>query len=487
MFRILSLLFLFIIKISVMEAQTYREPAVAGSFYPADSYSLGKEVQTYLSKAKARKGDAIAVVSPHAGYVFSGQIAADAINQINPDKEYKDIFIIGISHHKNFEGASVYNIGNYYIPGAEIEVDTELADNLIAKSKYIFFDKEADAVEHSVEVQIPFLYYHLKKKFKIVPIIIGTQNEHILRDIAEVLKPYFNENNVFIFSSDFSHYPSYREAKQVDKRTAEALLSNDKEKFLEAIEQNRRQNIPNLLTSACGASALLVLLDLTKPKEEYTYKIIEYKNSGDSERGVKIEVVGYYAIAVYKKKDTFKLSKKEKEELLKISRKTLESYVRRGKIEQFDDIELTDNLKAKVGAFVTLTEGGRLRGCIGRFMPQEPLWKVVRDMTIAACSEDTRFSPVSSDELSKIEIEISVLTPLQKIKSPEQIKIGRDGIYIKKGFYSGTLLPQVAIENKWDRQEFLEYCSKYKAGIGKDGWKEAELYIYQAIVFREEK
>ena len=118
-------------------------------------------------------------------------------------------------------------------------------------------------------------------------------------------------------------------------------------------------------------------------------------------------------------------------------------------------------------------------------MPKQELWSVVQDMAIAAATQDSRFLPITADELDKIHIEISVLTPLQKINSIDELQIGRDGIYIKQGIYSGTLLPQVATENNWDKLQFVEYCSQYKAGIGKDGWKKADLYIYQAIIFEE--
>ncbi|MBN2892006.1 MAG: AmmeMemoRadiSam system protein A [Bacteroidales bacterium] len=185
----------------------------------------------------------------------------------------------------------------------------------------------------------------------------------------------------------------------------------------------------------------------------------------------------------YLNMSNFTLSEEEKKTLMDIAQQTLASHVSGKTSTQIDKYQLTENLKLKVGAFVTLYKNGDLRGCIGRFMPNNSLYKVVEDMTISAASYDSRFSPVSKNELGEIEIEISVLTPLQKISSIDEIEIGRDGIYIVKGGDSGTLLPKVASDNGWSKLEFLEYCSKYKAGIGTDGWKEAELFIYQAIVF----
>lgn len=467
-----------------MEATKDRPAKYAGSFYPIDKKSIESTVLQLLNSAKSKVSNTIAVVSPHAGYVFSGQVAADAIKQIEANKKYDNIFIIGISHHYHFEGASVYNIGNYQMPFGTIEVNTDLATSLIEQNKHFNCYKEAHLAEHCIEVQLPLLFYHLKHKFKIVPILIGDGNQEIFSSIAKTLQPFFNENNAFVFSSDFSHYPSYDDAIKADRRTAEALISNDIEKFQKAIEQNSKLKIHNLLTSACGKNDLMVLLNLTQANNDFKYEIISYKNSGDSEYGSKDSVVGYYAIAV-RKIQNFNLSEQEKQTLLKIARQTLNDYIKKGKVPNLDNFNITENLKKNLGAFVTLKINNKLRGCIGRFMPNIALWKVVQQMTIASATQDSRFNPVTENEVDKINIEISVLTPLQKINSPEEIQIGRDGIYIRKGAMSGTLLPQVATENNWSKLEFLQYCSKYKAGLGKDGWKDAEIFIYQAIVFEE--
>jgi len=148
--------------------------------------------------------------------------------------------------------------------------------------------------------------------------------------------------------------------------------------------------------------------------------------------------------------------------------------------------ELTDVLESKCGAFVSVYVNLKLRGCIGTFSEEEALYKNVRKMAVSAATEDGRYSSIHPDELSRLEIEISVLTPRQKIYDPAEIVIGKHGIYIKHGANRGTLLPQVAVKQNWTATEFLGSCSKYKAGIGWDGWKTAELYTYEAIVFSSE-
>ena len=217
---------------------------------------------------------------------------------------------------------------------------------------------------------------------------------------------------------------------------------------------------------------------------------IDYQNSGDETQDKK-RVVGYNAIVFTKKniqnmaETNFKLTKREEKELLVIARNTIETYLRTAKIPSINESEITPTIKENCGAFVTLHKDGALRGCIGRFSASEPLYKVVQQMAIAAATEDHRFSVVTIDEMEEIDVEISVLTPMHKITSIDEIEMGKHGIYIKKGFSSGTFLPQVATETGWTKEEFLGNCSKNKAGLGWDGWKEAEIFIYEALVFGE--
>jgi AmmeMemoRadiSam system protein A len=173
--------------------------------------------------------------------------------------------------------------------------------------------------------------------------------------------------------------------------------------------------------------------------------------------------------------------------LLQTARATLEKYIRERRIPEDDPAKYPDNLKIRAGAFVTLKEGGNLRGCIGRFTADVPLYRLVSNLAVASSTEDTRFDPVTAAEIGKLEIEISVLSPMKKISSPEEIILGKHGIYIKKGSRSGTFLPQVATETGWNLEEFLGHCSRDKAGLGWDGWKDAELYTYEACIFSEEE
>jgi AmmeMemoRadiSam system protein A len=170
---------------------------------------------------------------------------------------------------------------------------------------------------------------------------------------------------------------------------------------------------------------------------------------------------------------------------LGIARNTLDQYIRLRQTPEINTSGFTPNLFENAGAFVTLNEDGQLRGCIGRFNPNEPLYKVVQDMTISSSTRDYRFTPVTPPEINKIKIEISVLTPMKKIENIKEIELGKHGIYIKKGFQSGTFLPQVADKTGWTVEEFLGHCAQDKANLGWDGWKDAEIFTYEAIIFGE--
>jgi len=234
---------------------------------------------------------------------------------------------------------------------------------------------------------------------------------------------------------------------------------------------------------------VLALLSITEQDPDITFKTIQYKNSGDATVGDKSQVVGYNAIlATRSGKDEnarFTLTDKDKRDLLLIARHTIEQYIANSTVLETDTSLLSQNIKTQYGAFVTLHENNNLRGCIGRFDATEPLYKVIERMAIAASTEDYRFQPVIKNEIGKLEIEISVLTPMQKIQSIDEIQLGKHGIYIKKGSRGGTFLPQVATETGWSKEEFLGHCSEEKAGIGWNGWKDAEIYIYEALVFGE--
>ncbi len=465
---------------------TDRQPAAAGRFYPAGAVELTATLKTLFSEAKPRNSGNIAgIVCPHAGYVFSGLVAASGYNQLDPEKQYDNVFIIASSHQVSFQGASIYNQGDYVTPLGKVKVNLELVNKLINENPVFVFNPEADRTEHSLEVQIPFIQYHLKKKFKLVPIVLGTQSAETCMKIAMALKPWFNDRNLFIFSTDFSHYPSYAHAQEADKATCDAIVSGSSDNLMKFLSSYQRKNIPDLATNLCGWTSILVMLNLIDHDPAIKISPVQYLNSGDSKYGDKKQVVGYWSMALTRKAANFDFTLEEKFLLLKTARNTIRKFIRERRMPGSNPADYSDKLKIHAGAFVTLKEAGALRGCIGRFSTDIPLYKLIMELALASSTEDSRFEPVTTGEIDQLEIEISVLSPLKKITTPEDIILGKHGIYIKKGYASGTFLPQVANETGWTIDEFLGHCARDKAGIGWNGWKDAELFIYEACVFSE--
>jgi AmmeMemoRadiSam system protein B/AmmeMemoRadiSam system protein A len=486
-----------IMETSSQNLTTDRQPVAAGRFYSADKLTLTKDLSRLFDNCTKSPGSlkVRAVISPHAGYVYSGKIAASAYSVIDPNSVFKNIFIIGSSHVMLFEGASVYNSGDYITPIGKFKVNTEIANELISKNKVFNFPTKAHLQEHSIEVQLPFIQYYFKNDPLIVPVIIGTNNENTVKKIAEALRPWFTSENLFVISSDFSHYPSYKDAIETDNSTAISIASSNAQIFLTTLKKNSEKQIPGLATSMCGWTSGLTLLYLAEGNNQLETKLIDYCNSGDSPYGNKDEVVGYQAIAMIEKKrtakttyqaeDKFTFSEEEKNQLFTIARNSIRSMLFDNKRISIDARPLDAKLKTPMGAFVTLKINGALRGCIGRFISSDPLYEVVQASALSSAFEDPRFSPLSKEEFKVTDIEITVLGPLKKINNISEIILGKHGIYIKKDVRSGTMLPQVATENGWSVEEFLGYTSRDKAGLGWDGWKDAEIFIYEGVVLEE--
>ena len=483
-----------IMMMNMCNGQTNREPVVrpatqANRFYTGDAKELSEEVDSLLAlhRGETVYRDVAALIVPHAGYYFSGNVAAAAYMAVSKDKQYKRIFLLGPSHHEWLDGASVNTEADYYAtPLGQVKVDHDVAVALTEADSVFRYEPRAHDREHCLEVQLPFLQRRFGEDSvpPIVPIIISTNDFQKLKRIAEVLKPYLAEENLFIVSSDFSHYPKYDDACKVDARTGKAVESGDVEQFIAALEENARRGVRNLATSACGELAIVTLLMMID--STYEVKHLMYQNSGDAEESDHSRVVGYHAFAVVRngqaRTDTdFSLSEDEKRMLKEIALTSIKDSLDGKPISHHSP--LTSHLSEKCGAFVSLHKHGRLRGCIGHFGEDVPLHEIVAEMARAAAFEDPRFMPVTADELSDIDIEISVLTPMRRIQSLDEFELHRHGIYIRKGYRSGTYLPQVADEVNWTKEEFVSHCAQDKAGIGWDGWKDAELYVYEAIVF----
>ena len=468
-----------------------RPATQANRFYTGDARELSEEVDSFLAlhSGDAKYQNVAAVIVPHAGYYFSGNVAASAYMAIDVKKPYKRIFLLGPSHHEWLDGASVNTEADYYAtPLGNVKVDHETAVALTNtdgtdKTDSVFrYRPKAHDREHCLEVQLPFLQRRFNEVPPIVPIVISTNEYDKLKQIAEVLKPYFTDENLFVISSDFSHYPSYEDACEVDTKTGKAIETGNVEEFIATLHANARSGKRNLATSACGEFAIITLMLMLD--NQYEVKHLIYQNSGDIDNHDHSRVVGYHSFAILRKDSTsFTLSGADKKALKEIAFNSIRDSLDGKPIAQPILNSQFSILNSKCGAFVSLHKHGRLRGCIGHFGEDYPLHEMVAEMARAAAFEDPRFMPVTRDELDDLDIEISVLTPMRRIQSLDEFELHRHGIYIKKGYRSGTFLPQVANEVNWTKEEFVGHCSQDKAGLGWDGWRDAELYVYEAIVF----
>ena len=465
-----------------------REPALAGSWYPGDPEILSRDVKRYLENAKKEKveGEIVALVSPHAGYMYSGQVAAYAYKLVE-GMIFDSVVVVGPSHRFPFKGASLWDRGGFRTPLGVVPVDAELSKKLMEKRKEIRFIPEAHSQENSLELQIPFLQTVLKS-FKLVPIVMEPDwswetCQYLASAIAETVR---GKKVLLVASTDLSHYYSYNIAVELDR-----IVLNHIERFdIEGLNRDLKSN----RAEACGGGPVITIMLAAKMLGANQGKVLKYLNSGDV-TGDRSRVVGYAAGVFYKTvggKEKMKEEKKvgvdlglneeEKKTLHQIAKTVIENKAKGKPVPDFRIESLI--LKENRGAFVTIHKRGQLRGCIGYIEGHGPLHKTIEEMAEAAAFRDPRFTPVKEKELPELEFEISVLTPLKRIKDVNEIQVGRHGIYIKKGWSSGLLLPQVATEYGWDLVAFLEHTCQ-KAGLPPHAWKEkdTEIYIFSADIF----
>lgn len=447
-----------------------KEPSVAGAFYPADGKTLKEMVDGFLAGAEKQPDDGklIALISPHAGYQFSGQVAAYAYKHL-AGRDIKTIILIGPSHYASFTGISVYTKGRMKTPLGNIKINEKIARSLINKKANVSFYPDAFAKEHSLEVQLPFLQQALKD-FKIVPIVVGSPTRESFEFLKEKLTELLRKDGktIIIASTDLSHYHDYNTALLKDKKITDAIERmslEDAERYLMTGEGEM-----------CGGYPVLFAMAVAKGLGATNGLLFKYANSGDV-TGDKSRVVGYAAIGLYKSL----LTKEEKEQLLSLAKNTIVNYVTHGKTP---DVEIKDPKLAANGAtFVTIKRNNNLRGCIGNLQPVMPLYRSVIMNAVSASSRDPRFSPMAREELKDMEVEISILSPFEPLKDIKQIEIGKHGLFLVKGQNSGLLLPQVPTEFGWDTKTFLEQLS-LKAGLSKDAWKDAELFSFTAEIIK---
>lgn len=499
-----------------------RRTHYAGSWYEADAEKLKKQLADFLANADKTMidgkstdllaeqnppivGEVTAIIVPHAGYIFSGQTAAFGYQSAHEQKINR-IFLLGPSHHIAVHGAALPLATRFQTPLGDLEVDKDVVEEL---RSYPLFSTQPDVhkIEHSLEMQLPFIR-QVFGTVKIIPIVIGQlADESEARLIGEILKGYVGKHDLLIVSSDFTHYgPRYQytpfkenveaNIRQLDKQAFSHLSNNDLDGFAH-FQASSGDTI-------CGANPCQVLSAMLPEGSVGT--LLKYASSSDNCPTDKDNSVSYMAIAFSggswpekpgqprPPKEVINLSDEDRQTLLTLARKTLTNYITKRRIPTPSELGVTISppLKNCFGIFVTLNkstdkgdknEHGELRGCVGSIYPTRPLYQAVQENVVAAATRDYRFKPVEPSELPHIQVDINVLTPPRRIKSYQDIVLGRDGIILSKNGQQAVFLPQVAIEWGWSLAETLTQLS-IKAGLHKDDWKEgAKFDIFQSEEF----
>ncbi len=501
-----------------------RRTQYAGSWYEGNGEKLKLQLKDYLENAHSIPDKSscarlhsqnkdftqpiLAIISPHAGYMYSGQTAAFAYKAASKQNNIKRVFLLGPSHHIAIKGAALPQNNSFATPLGDIELDT---DTLVELKSYPMFSvhNNVHQIEHSLELQLPFIKYCFPNA-KLIPIVIGhLDDDSEVRLIGEILKGFVGKDDLVVVSSDFTHYgprysytpfPSYSSEKiaGLDGEAFQHLSKLDLDGFIEFLHRTN--------DTICGMYPCQVLMSMLPHDSHGT--AVQYANSQDIAKDDSENSVSYIGMVfsgaqwpaepgrVRPTKDIVKLSASERQALLNLARKTIEVFVREHRTATPAElgVTITPAMKACFGVFVTLTikppgkehdhDHDGLRGCIGSIYPVKPLWKAVQDNAIGACSRDHRFEPVREFELSQLTLDINVLTPPRRVASYNDIVIGRDGVILTKNKHQAVFLPQVAVEWKWDLNQLLTQLAQ-KAGLHRDDWRDGcKFDIFQSEEIR---
>jgi AmmeMemoRadiSam system protein B/AmmeMemoRadiSam system protein A len=424
-----------------------RPAAVAGMFYPASSRELALEVDDMLGHsagAGLAPGFPKALIVPHAGYVYSGPVAAEAYDRLRPARGIvRRVVLLGPCHRLPVRGLALPDAASFATPLGQVPLDREAMASLAGLAQVVV-SSAVHAEEHALEVQLPFLQRVLGE-FSLVPLAVGDATPQQVAEVIEKL--WGGEETLIVISSDLSHYHPYDEARAIDRGTAQAILDGSTD-----IDHEQ----------ACGATPVAGLL-LAARRHKLDVELLDLRNSGDTAGG-RGRVVGYASFAFWDGAQRF--GEAHGRALLAIARNSIEAALGVAAPERLPDASW---LKAARASFVTLTQSGALRGCIGSLEAHRPLGEDVSHNARAAAFSDPRFAPLTLDELARTRIEVSLLSTPKPLAFADhadliaQLRPGEDGLILEYGDARGTFLPQVW-ESLPDPELFIAEL-KRKAGL----------------------
>ncbi|MBT3220910.1 MAG: AmmeMemoRadiSam system protein B [Proteobacteria bacterium] len=471
----------------------YREAAVAGSWYPDDPTALGTLIGGLLDQAKTKSDCSNlpkALVSPHAGYRFSGATAAKAMAAVR-NCNIRRVWVLGPSHHRHIDGVALYPVDTFRTPLGELPLDAQTLHRL-AEHPNISFLNGNDGGEHSLEMELPLLQGALGA-FELVPLLVGTMDVARAKSIAKVIQPELGPGDLVVVSSDFTHHGPRFDYEPFKDRLAEQIEGLDHFAWSHLQKPDPKglhQMLNETGATICGRNPLLLLTAILDEQDVGTE--LAYTTSGDLTQDWN-NSVSYLAARFDgtawagrgpQPGSAQLVSPDTAQELLKLAGKSLNHWFEHGKMLEVDESKIPADAQLQLGAFVTLTRAdGSLRGCIGEIQAFRPAYKAVIARAVDAAIRDNRFSPVTKAELSTLHLDITLLGPNWQVSGPNQIILGRHGIVLSHGHRGATFLPQVATDYGWDRATMLSHLSR-KAGIAQNELETAKYEVYEGQVIK---
>jgi AmmeMemoRadiSam system protein B/AmmeMemoRadiSam system protein A len=474
----------------------------AGRWYPSTEAELRASVNAYVSQAKVGRspGQLMAVIVPHAGYIYSGAVAGHAYRAIH-EAGCADhtLAVIGDTHTGNgMAQIAVWAAGAFETPLGMLYVDEPVARALVAADERIEFDRPAFQAEHPVGNQLPFIQV-VCPGARIVPVVVREPSLENAQILANGLIAALRETErpaIVVASTDLSHYHPYEEARRMDEVALQAIVSLDPQAVIDSPRRCAELGLGGGdPMTMCSRGAVMTAMVVAQQMGADQGTVLHYATSGDTPIGERSQVVGYGAVALWKTEsghavpvgvlapplpltpgEPLFLSNESQQALLTLARRTIVEFFA---TETFPPFHTDDPaLLQPMGAYVTYEKAGELRGCLGRLEGDRPVYLNVQYAAVAAALADSRFPAVTSDELEQLTLEITLLEPLRQVVSPEEIRIGRDGVLMRVGEQGGALfLPQVPLEQGWDLGATLTNLCR-KAGLPDDAWQRSDARFY---------
>jgi len=461
-----------------------RPPAVAGQFYPDSVLRLQDFLNEFLvSPSLCDTAPVTALIAPHAGLRYSGETAAIAFSVVDPAR-WRHIVLIGPTHHRWFHGIAVAPHDFFRTPLGDVPVDTAVCNALVAADTLFEMNEDAHAPEHALEVELPFIQ-HLMPESPIIPLVCGDLTPDEIRQAAAALDAVLPAETLFVVSSDFTHYGErfdyvpFAEAeapeglRKLDHGAIDEIIRQDTNGFMRYCERTG--------ATICGQRPIAIMLALHELRQAGgDFELLRYTNTGEMLEDYSSTVS--YAAIVYRAaeaEDDLVMSEEAVDVLLNVAHDAIASEL--ANEEYHLPSTAPPHLYDNGACFVTLRLRGDLRGCMGTLEAQEPLLENVGRNAVNAAFHDPRFPSLTATEFRDVDLQISCLTPRRPIASIDDFELGRHGIILEKDGKHAVFLPQVAAEQRWDRETTMLHLER-KAGLRAGSWRQgSQLYVFETV------